>query len=74
MRRYEICSHPDGTWGVMDFHKGRVAEMEGEFLNRLSFSLARNLMELLNFGDGNAGDNGSRVSDAPLLVKGVEVR
>lgn len=35
----------------MDFFEGRVAEMDGEFLNRVSLELATSLMALLNIAE-----------------------
>ena len=47
-QRYKIEANADRTWSVVDMQLDAVAEMYGEFLNRISKELAEELMFLLN--------------------------
>jgi hypothetical protein len=46
--RYKLDVNADGSCNVIDVQHGDVAEMDGEFLNRMSRELAEELMFLLN--------------------------
>lgn len=51
-KRFSAERNPDGSWSVIDHSAGRVANMHGVFLNRLSSQeIAEDFVALLNARD-----------------------